>query len=282
MKAEIKGRLLESQKHLDGLGPERGSASAQLAYLTSIAARLQRLRSLALSSNFGTDNVFEGEPALRLAPAVMARMNTFSDEMRTSGHTFSFLHRGADPLSPQNDDYSASPAADEVALESPDNEGACSEIEDWEYFAIRKEDDIEELQDILQSQDSQRQPEPSGIKDWLREVFQDHRGFEMGTFNASILATVMKKQSSKWAVMSMACVSDAIMIVHRFIGTALKSICTNEQVCRALMDTIFEDLVQGYKEAIKNSEFILKVERNGTPMTLNHYFNDNLQKRLVL
>ncbi|KAJ5942696.1 hypothetical protein N7516_002864 [Penicillium verrucosum] len=29
---------------------------------------------------------------------------------------------------------------------------------------------------------------------------------------------------------------------------------------------------------ISHIEFLLKVERGGTPMTLNHYLNDNLQK----
>jgi hypothetical protein len=35
-------------------------------------------------------------------------------------------------------------------------------------------------------------------------VYQNNQGFELGTFNVSILVTVMKRQSSKWEDISMA------------------------------------------------------------------------------
>ena len=36
-----------------------------------------------------------------------------------------------------------------------------------------------------------------------------------------------------------------------------------------------------YQIAINHVEFLLKVERQGTPLTVNHYFVDNLEQRYV-
>lgn len=50
-----------------------------MAYLTNSATRFQRLVSLALRAGHGADNLFDIEPVPRLTPAVMSRMQTFSD-----------------------------------------------------------------------------------------------------------------------------------------------------------------------------------------------------------
>lgn len=250
--------MADCQNRLDDLGPERGSQPEQLAFLNDLATRFQRLVSFALIANHGADDIFDAELALRMSPAVMTRMQIFSDEVAKYGHTYSFL--------PSSDDEESLPSNDQIG-ESAAN------------FLVRKEDDLDELTDILQPQVEHLQAVASGIKEWLSDVFAGNRGFEMGTFNASILATVMKKQSAKWGDISKGFVSDIIVIVHRFITAALQSLCTDGEICRALLDAIFDDLVGRYQRAIENTRFLLKVENTNTPMTLNHYFNETLQKR---
>ena len=44
------------------------------------------------------------------------------------------------------------------------------------------------------------------------------------------------------------------------------------------MNVLMADLTKRYVKAINQVKFLLEVERGGTPMTLNHYFNDNLEK----
>jgi hypothetical protein len=39
--------------------------------------------------------------------------------------------------------------------------------------------------------------------------------------------------------------------------------------------------VEKYTKALSHTEFLLDVELSGVPMTLNHYFNENLEKRYV-
>jgi hypothetical protein len=234
------------------LGLERNTSAEQTAYLIGLAAKFQRLVSLSMNASHGADDAFETSPGLCIAPAVMSRMKIFSDEMAKYGESYSF-----------NGDIAPE------FVEDPDAE----------TFAIRKEDDPEELVDILHPQESLCYPLHSDTKDWLLQVFKGNQGFELGTFNPSILATVMKKQSSKWEDISMGFVSDAIVLVHRFIISALVSICDDRSVRDALVGKLSDELTRRYQNAIACAGFLLKVEKSNTPMTMNHYFNDNLQRR---
>jgi hypothetical protein len=211
-----------------------------------------------MNASYGSDDAFETIPGLCIAPTVMSRMKVFSDEMANYDESYSF----------NCNDSNIAP----VFVEGSD------EDVDEETFDIRKEDDPEELVDILHPQESLCHPLHGKTKGWLLQVFKDNRGFELGTFNASILATVMKKQSSKWEDISMGFVSDAIVLVHRCITSALVSVCDDRNVRDALVDKLSDELTRRYQNAIASAGFLLKVEKSNTPMTMNHYFNDNLQR----
>ncbi|KXS94723.1 hypothetical protein AC579_9202 [Pseudocercospora musae] len=255
VQVEIKSRLASRQKQLGRLGPERNSPAEQMAYLVELATKFQRLVHLAMNAAHGADDAFETSPDLCVAPAVMSRMQTFSDEMANYSEAYAFSH-----------DESSEPLAFEEDSDEPDT------------FHSRKEVDLDDLIGIIHPQESLPHPRCGEIKAWLIRVFKGNRGFELGTFNASILATVMKKQSLKWTDISMGFVSDVIVIVHRFVGAALNSICEDRNVRDALAGKLFDQLIGRYQKAIASTNFLLKVESSDTPMTMNHYFNDNLQK----
>jgi hypothetical protein len=87
---DIKGKLDDRQRKLDGLGPERSGPAEQSAYLIKVATQFQQLVRLALNANHGADNAFEREPALHISPKTMARMKEFASVMSASGQTYSF------------------------------------------------------------------------------------------------------------------------------------------------------------------------------------------------
>jgi hypothetical protein len=89
----------------------------------------------------------------------------------------------------------------------------------------------------------------------------------------------MKEQCSRWADISLSLVSDIIVLVHRFIDSALAYICKDPAVRDPLRNMLFDDLINRYVKAIDSTRFLLQVENSDAPMTMNHYFNDNLQKR---
>lgn len=263
MKHEIRTQLDDHQKRLDDLGRERNTPHEQLSYLTEIASHFQRLVSLALTANHGADNLFESSPALRIAPSVMSRMKTFSEDLENYGHAYSFMKQEE-----SDDEDNMDAVMADTSLEASED-----------AFDTRKEDDLDDLTDILHPSGRLSHPLSHGMKGWLSKIFQGNRGFELGTFNATILATAMNRQCFKWEDISLGFISDVIVLVHKFIDSALASVCSDSDIREALVGKLSDKLFERYKKAIINTRFLLEVESSDTPMTVNHYFNDDLQKR---
>lgn len=149
---EIRKRLNDREKQLTNMGPERGSSAAQMASLTEVATRFQRLVSLALTANHGADKVFDSRPSLCIAPSATARMEAFSDDMSRYGQEYSFLTSGYVPGRPI-------PQAKHV-----------DELPKRQTFFTRKHGDIDELADILHPQQSMPHSIEGQILPWLLTV----------------------------------------------------------------------------------------------------------------
>lgn len=73
--------------------------------------------------------------------------------------------------------------------------------------------------------------------------------------------------------------SSAIFLVHDFIVGLLKQTFPEKQVREELWDSIVLDRLRDvYKLAMDRTEELLEIEREGLPITVNHYFNENLQR----
>jgi hypothetical protein len=153
-----------------------------------------------------------------------------------------------------------------------------SAIEIVEELEIRKIVDPSELDEILYPQENLPGCRKECIIEWLQKVYLTSRGFELGTFDSSILATTMKAQSSKWTKLALGYVSDIVSITHNFIKRLLALVCVNERVTRELLSTLSDGLIGRYNTALDHARFLLNVERVGTPITLNNYFTENLEK----
>ena len=250
-----------------------------MEYLTKFSVNFQRLVTLALNATHGADNSFATHARLRIAPAVMARMKTFSDEMASYGHWFAFKSKekskeksqgskDADDDESGGDESDDDEEQDDSVVQEPNNTVSC-----------REEEDLADLVEILHPSTCLPYPELEGIDEWIQEAFSSNRGFELGIFNASLLATCMKKQSSKWYDFSMGFLSDVIVMVHEFIDAALTVVCNDQNIRDALMNRLSDELIRRYQKAIANTQFLLEVESSDAPLTLNHNFNNNLQKR---
>lgn len=94
-----------------------------------------------------------------------------------------------------------------------------------------------------------------------------------------LVAAVFKEQSTKWEPITLAYVGHVIIMVHHFIAEAVKEICPDPKVREQLWDNVLlEELQKSYARSMNNAKFLLEIEREGKPLTLNHYFNDNIQK----
>ena len=158
--------------------------------------------------------------------------------------------------------------------EDDDSEGSVEKIHQIRHTASEPD-----LDDILHDDCLVPTPKPTGIISWLMGVYKNSRGFELGTFDASLLPVIWKEQSVNWNDLALGYVSDVVAIVHRFIIELVAAISDNDQrVQSTLMSMLMDGLRDCYAKSINHAKFIISVEQEGTPLTTNHYFADNLEK----
>lgn len=257
-----------AQDSLKALGVDRESPERQAAFLMDLSNRFQKIVSLALDAKYGSDNLFDDDPSFRLATAVVSRNSQFAAELEDWGLEYQFSS-----TEDRNNDLGS-----KVEKTPPSNDGKGEESDNIKSINTRKIADSPELEDILHEAENLPACKQQGIGEWIKTVYESSRGFGLGTFNSSILATTMKKQSSKWIGLALGYGSDVVTITHTFITKLLASICTEEHVTRELLSALMDGLRRRYVKALDQVQFLLDVERMGTPMTLDNHFNDNLEK----
>jgi hypothetical protein len=266
VKQETARKLASARSKLHQLGMERETPEKQLLYLTDLSTRFQRLVSLSVDAKYGSDAIFDNMQ-FRLATLVSERNATFSDELARHGQEYHFTSSKG----PEHTEEDLPPPLLWEPVDSASSEPQAT-------LKVRKMTHSVEIEEVLYAQDSLPVANGKSIALWLRELYKSSRGFELGTFDSSILATTMKVQSTKWTGISLGYISDVVAIVHRFIDQVLDSICPERLVKGELLSVLTDGLFERYSKAIDQVHFLLDVERTGTPMTLNHYFNDNLEK----
>ena len=220
----------------------------------------------SVDAKYGRDSIFD-DTDLRLATLVSERNAIFSENLARYGQEYHFnASNNAEQI--ENDSFSDPPS---------ESESDSLDVNPKSEFYTRKLTEFTDIDNILSTQESLPVSNGKSIHLWLHEEYSRSRGFELGTLNPSILATTMKLQTTKWTSIALGYISDIVMLVHRFIDRTLTRICPD--VKATLLSNLEEGLVERYTKAIDQVRFLLNVERTGTPITLNHYFNDNLEKR---
>ena len=274
MKAEISSKLKLCKHQLDALGPSRGTRDQQYKFLLELATRYQTITSLALKAHYGGDEIFEITPTLKLATAIVSRNTLFSDDVWQRGHAMTFQKK----KDAKENSQSPSPAQAPAPAERPTSEATPENIGN-QSKSVRYETNHAELEDIMQEHSLISLPKSFGIKQWLEDVYKSSRGFELGTFDASLLPIIWRKQSANWEALALGYVDDIVSLVHKFNLDLLAKICKDPRARQGLHSVLLDQLTDRYKKSIDHTKFLLVVERSGTPMTMNHYFADNLEKR---
>src|SRR5689334_13971670 len=96
------------------------------------------------------------------------------------------------------------------------------------------------------------------------------RGLDLGSLGHGILPSVFREQSAKWELISKQYLSKIILLVHRFITVALEVVCRDTHVLRAISSAILGDLCIKYEGGMNQVTFLVEVERQLKPYTLNH------------
>ncbi|KAL8377725.1 hypothetical protein RB595_008424 [Gaeumannomyces hyphopodioides] len=117
------------------------------------------------------------------------------------------------------------------------------------------------------------------IMDYIKGVYTNSRGADLGTFNGSLLAAVFLEQTKNWESITEAYILLAECLVTLFIKQVILSVCSDKRVGEELYDNLLSDpLRRCFARAHAHAESLLDIERKNPSFTLNHYFNDNLSK----
>lgn len=256
------------KKALTLLGKKRERTNEQQQFLVDMSMEFQKIADSALNANYASSDCFEGHDSLRFATAVISRNEQLASEVAKYGHLYSFAELETDK------DISESESS-----VKPDDLSEGVEPGQEGDIHTRTEYKVDGLEEILVEDQCIPQFPEKDIDKWLMKIYDSSRGFELGTFDSFLLAQAMKTQSKHWEPIALGYVSDIICLAHMFIRDTLKFICPDKRVREEIMSILAEPLAARYREALECAKFILSVERSGTPATMNHYFNDNLQKR---
>ena len=267
VKNEISKQLTNARDALTDLGAKRSTPEEQRQYLMDMSMRFQEFANNALLAHYVSNDWFDDSgDVLRFATIVQTRNDEFSNELHDYGQSYGFES--------DNNAGPSSTTTQEIPIISDDE----SDNDDFN-LKPRKKPDHEDLEEVTSDTSKPiKKIIEKGIFDWLKKTYKTSRGFELGTFDSSLLATTFKKQSEKWEALTLGYVCDVITMAHNFIETLLGLICPDPQVQAGLMSVLMEDLTSKYKDALKSARFLLWVERMGTPSTMNHYFSENLKK----
>jgi hypothetical protein len=189
-------------------------------------------------------------------------MERFAKDVETLGHTVNFDSEAEEEMATiESPSVSSTPSSNgsEVGAENPDLE-------------------YPELSDLFLTNEVAPEPSDRSIMEWIGEEYRKARGFGLATIGPSILPTIWQEQSKNWEGLTFAYIADIVFFVHDFTCKALAHVCPDEGVRSGLWSVLQEQLFSRYRAAVDHVGFIIRVERFGTPLTTNHYFNENLQK----
>ncbi|KAI0457535.1 interferon-induced GTP-binding protein Mx2 [Xylaria acuta] len=275
LKSEVSRELSTVRAHHDEMGPSRSDQHTQRAYLNRMSEAFQSVTRDALTACYTGDNMFSDRHDLRLITRVVEASECYADEMLNNGHMRPFL-------TGKNDD-------EEVATDEQYEDNSSFKLETEELPSISEKQGIDfgtiaqdypELEEIFDSWDgSQDDANACGIMEYIEGVYRSSRGQDLGTFGNGLLGTLFKEQSKKWEDITMEHMSVIIYHVHRFISEVVKSICPDPRVHEELWNGyLLEELMTSYRRAIDHARFLLRIEREGSPLTLTHSFSEHIQK----
>ncbi|KAI1375357.1 dynamin family protein [Hypoxylon crocopeplum] len=262
VKREASILLKENKRRLNLMGEARISADQQRAYLGHIADGFADLGRYALDAYYTGHPIFNQQLELRLVTRIREISEAFAKTLFSRGHSHEFQKEGeptntmiktAPETVTRNDLY-------EISFDVPD------------------EHDFPELQGSLAEPFFCPCPVSENITDHIRGTYLDARGQELGTFGNSMLPIAFKEQSNKWRDLTLAHVSNAILIVHHFIDKIMVEACPEGQVRDGLWAFLQDDLLNCYRRVVEHAEFLLHVECEGKAITCNPDFTNSLMK----
>ncbi|KAF4448716.1 hypothetical protein F53441_7925 [Fusarium austroafricanum] len=279
LRSQARRMLTEKQEELAGLGPSPQTERQQQQYLAGNASSFQSMVRAALDADYSAHDVFDNDD-LRLVTRVVNITEEFSASFEARSHAYAFgedlaaesqvsLHDTVEGNFPKQ--ASPTPMSLSSLFALDDEEKEVEDCDENYYSGL-----YPDLDGVL-ARDWSRHNPARGIMDWIAEMYRRSRGVELGTFGPRILSSAFQEQSINWHNMTHQYMSRVIVAVHKFILGAFEGACTDPRVRSELTSGIMSELLDRYRAGMSHATYLVDVERQKKPYTLNHYFNNSLQ-----
>ena len=143
-----------------------------------------------------------------------------------------------------------------------------------ETLKLRQRENHADLVNFAINHDNLPRSPNNGNLDWLTSLYHRSRGFELGTFDGSLAAVTMKKQSVNWEWIARGYIQDVIQAAHVFVRKLITHVGPTKKIREGLAAVLMERLRFEYRKAIAKVEHLLMIERMCIPTTLNEQFNE--------
>ncbi|KAI0421071.1 interferon-induced GTP-binding protein Mx2 [Xylaria grammica] len=264
LKADVSKELSVVRAHHDEMGPSRSDQHTQRAYLNRMSEAFQSLTRDALNAYYTGDEIFSHRHDLRLITRVVEASEGYAQDMVRNGHMRPFLSNNNDGV-----DELGEASQEELSLYHH-NDADFDEI-------AQKYPELEETFDYLDC--FKTDTKDCGIMEYIEEVYNSSRGQDLGAVGNSLLGTLFKEQSKQWEFITLKHTSVIISHVHHFISEIVKLICPDPRVYEELWNGyLLDELKASYRRAMDHARFLLRIEREGLPLTLNRSFTEHIQK----
>ncbi|OAA80054.1 interferon-induced GTP-binding protein Mx2 [Akanthomyces lecanii RCEF 1005] len=257
LRAETREMLTQARKDLGKLGQSRKTEREQQQYLTSIASGFQDIVRPALNADYSSSEVFDNDN-FRLITTVLNMTDEFKTTFTATAHTYQFLERSQN--SNEDSDF--------------DDDSQPFSISDFGEDGILF-DRYPDLDSVI-NRECNDCPPLKGIMDWIKKVHRRSRGSELTSYNASLFASALRQQTSKWQILTEFFVSKIVYKIHEFIVIALGVVCSDTKVREELLSQMLDAILERYGAAMDQARLLIEVERDGQPYTLNNAFKEAL------
>ncbi|CVL07115.1 related to RBTMx2 protein [Fusarium mangiferae] len=266
LRSETRRKLTEKQEELVSLGPPRQTGRQQQQFLVSVASKFQNIVRAALDADYSTNQAF-ADDNLRLITEVVNTTDEFAVDFEARAHTYRF----------ETINWNKAPALEILSSFPSDSEDEEEEDSEEEPPIQSDLDLYPDLEGIIIEDCISNRPS-TGIIHWITQMHRRSRGVELGTFGPRVLSSAFQEQSIYWQKMATVYLSKVILSVHKFILEALGTVCHETRILDGLLSGLMGDLLARYKDGMNRAIHLVHIERHKKPYTLNHYFNENLQK----
>jgi Dynamin central region/Dynamin family len=274
LRNEISEKLAECQRDLDRLGPPRPNEKEQRSYLNAIAKQFEDLKGGALAAHYSPYELFE-RPAMRLITGLVNLTGEFSDWFQQHGQMRHFQGPESRTCEPQ---LSAEPVR---RASTPSTDTASVDFRTYlrdclETYGIVINNEYPELA-TLSTEDTDVEDPQHGIMEWIKTLYLQSRGMDLGTFNTDLLSAAFAEQSRQWDRMVKVYMGEVLRLIHHFMTETLHAVCADDEVAKDIWAVILAHVLERYEAGMKQATLLVHIERYQPPFTLNPSFNKEVQ-----